>query len=643
MERVLQLRGALCAVLLHQAGPTFAQLAATDVNDEAQDAFGTRIGVETVGLYSETNVRGFSLQDAGNYRIEDAYFVRSAAPANPVLTGSSTRVGIGALRKDFPGPSGIVDYALRVASGGTNLFAEAGVRANSGPFAELNFDSGATDGALSVVGGLHLYPWQVYADGSTGDFFSIGAAPTWRPGPGLAVTAVATKTWWSVEADTGFAAVGEDLPRVVRPNIYRGQRWTRFRNETSVTGLMTTRESENGWTTRLALFRSEARVLQSDFNLLAVEDPAGNAQLTAFLVPENRSRSWAGEAVANRSWRAGRIEHRIIAMLRWRDSDNLVRSGTAVPLGRVNVFAAPARFDDPGRPEPGQPLRDRIVQWTFGFGYRISIGDILEVRADLQRSRYVKTVRDDGSSQRTVATPWLYSASAIVGATSALTLFGSTTRGLEESGVAPGNAVNRNAVLPPVIVEQAELGARYAITPRLSLIGAAFQVGKDIPALRADGIFDLVGKARHRGVELSVTGRISEPVSLVLGGLYLDARLGGELVELGQIGPAAVGRPDVIGFANISWRVPRADGLTVDGSLSYQGPEFVDRTNRLRTSGYASVNAGLRYQFGRPGAPLTLRARVVNILGARAWDATPAALLFFNSPRSVALSLTATV
>ena len=40
----------------------------------AEDAFGTSIGRETIGLYSSQNIRGFSPISAGNARIEGLYF-----------------------------------------------------------------------------------------------------------------------------------------------------------------------------------------------------------------------------------------------------------------------------------------------------------------------------------------------------------------------------------------------------------------------------------------------------------------------------------------------------------------------------------------------------------------------------------------
>mgnify|MGYP003576140816 CR=1 FL=1 len=59
----------------------------------APDAFGERVGTEQSGLYTETQVRGFDLNDSGAYRIDDAYFSRAAALNDPVLAGVGVRVG----------------------------------------------------------------------------------------------------------------------------------------------------------------------------------------------------------------------------------------------------------------------------------------------------------------------------------------------------------------------------------------------------------------------------------------------------------------------------------------------------------------------------------------------------------------------
>lgn len=613
------------------------QAAATDVNATAADAFGTRVGVESVGLYSERSVRGFSLQDAGNYRIEDAYFIRAAQPANPVVIGTTTRVGIGAVRADFPGPSGLVDYQLRRPTGGAHGWIEAGTRPNSGPFAELNADLG--DEKAGLVAGLHLYPRQRYADGGRGEYYGLGLA-AFRQAGRLSATGFVTQTFWDYQADTGFAAAGPVLPRPVRPRVYRGQDWTVVRNRTTVAGSTVELGLDAGWRLRGSFFAAASHSARSDFNLYVLGGAGSAATLTVFTVPERDSVSLAGEAVLTREWRTGRLSHRFLAMARGRRSRADIRAGQAFAFGDVDA-EAPPRFAEPALAAPPPPIRDRVEQWTAGLGYRLSVGEAIELRVDGQRSRYAKRVVGQGTTDRNVAAPWLYSGALLIAASDAVTVYGSYNRGLEESGVAPNNAANRNAVLPPVLARQAELGFRWAPAGKLSLIGGLFRIDKPVPALTEGGVFALAGDVRHQGVELSLSGALAPRLSLIAGASLLNARLRGPLVARGLLGRVPVGRPDLTALVNMSWRVPGIEGFAVDGGVTWQGREYVDGANRLRTPGFASVNLGLRWQFDPGGLPLTLRARAVNLLAANRWDATASELLFFQVPRSLALSLTA--
>jgi iron complex outermembrane recepter protein len=51
-----------------------AQRADENATVSADDAFGTIIGSESVGIYVSGTVRGFSAYDAGNARIEGLYY-----------------------------------------------------------------------------------------------------------------------------------------------------------------------------------------------------------------------------------------------------------------------------------------------------------------------------------------------------------------------------------------------------------------------------------------------------------------------------------------------------------------------------------------------------------------------------------------
>ena len=93
----------------------------------AADAFGERVGTEQSGLYSETQVRGFDLNDSGAYRIDDAYFIRAAALNDPLLAGVGVRVGVNAVRLAYPAPSGVVNYRLRQAGPDQRVAARCGL------------------------------------------------------------------------------------------------------------------------------------------------------------------------------------------------------------------------------------------------------------------------------------------------------------------------------------------------------------------------------------------------------------------------------------------------------------------------------------------------------------------------------------
>ena len=57
------------------AMPAFGQSkSAENAVTSADDAFGNSVGLESTGIYSENNVRGFSPLDAGNARIDGNYF-----------------------------------------------------------------------------------------------------------------------------------------------------------------------------------------------------------------------------------------------------------------------------------------------------------------------------------------------------------------------------------------------------------------------------------------------------------------------------------------------------------------------------------------------------------------------------------------
>lgn len=623
------------------AAPACAQ---TGVVESADDAFGRRVGVESIGLYSEAQVRGFNLQQAGNYRIEGSYFVRSAAPIGPLLGGVVTRIGINALRYDFPSPSGVIEYELRTPAPGTSLEIEAGVRPNSGPFAEAVFGGASTDGSLGLVGAVNLSPDQSYADGSTGDYYSAGGVVRWSPSPEVRLTGLVSVSSWDFGGDVFYSTAGSFPPPRAPVDRYRGQDWTRGSMDTKVFGVRADVDLAGGWSVDASLFRADGERERNDFSLLTVTDPSGRYELTAIRVPEESSRSWSSDILVARAWQSGKLRHRIVATARFRDSLNLSAEGVAVPIGSGSLFDSPIRRPEPDLTLDPRRTRDSVRQYTLGAGYRIGLGDSLELRTDVQRTRYRKVSTDiSGNARERVSSPWLFSGSLLTALSPRLTAFASYSRGLEESGTAPANAVNRGEVLPAVEASQRELGFRYQPASRLSLIAGLFDTRKPVPGLDPAGRYTFVGDVRHRGIEASLAGQLTDRLNVVAGLMLLDATLRGENVESGRIGAEPVGRPEQVALLSLSWKVPGTADLTLDGSATFEGERFADPANSFTSPGFATVDLGLRYGFTLGKVPLTLRARVTNVLDKFAWSAQPSGIFFFTPARAYGLSLRASL
>jgi len=71
--------------------PVHAQRADDNAISAAQDAFGTSVGLQSIGLYSPTSTRGFNPTQAGNLHIDGLYFDQQTASNNLALfSGSET-------------------------------------------------------------------------------------------------------------------------------------------------------------------------------------------------------------------------------------------------------------------------------------------------------------------------------------------------------------------------------------------------------------------------------------------------------------------------------------------------------------------------------------------------------------------------
>ncbi|WP_369059139.1 hypothetical protein ABOZ73_16120 [Caulobacter sp. 73W] len=606
----------------------------------AEDAFGERQGIEQIGLYDEGQVRGFDVGDSGAYRIDGAYFARESFLTNSIIQGVGVQVGVGAARLDFTSPSGVVNYRLREVGTENSLTVSAGMRDYDTPFTDLNGALVSKDGRFGVVGGALLRPDTQWNGGGAGEAYDYGALAQWRPDDVMRARAFVSYSTRDYNGDAAFMTTEDGLPPKAAPLMQHAPSWsTAVYDQTNLGVLVDARVK--GWTIDASAFRSTYDPERTDFTVLAV-DRQGQGTATTWSTPSRSRRSDSAEVRASRVLRTGELTHRIGIAARGRISETELAAAQRIPLGAFDYRRAP-EAPEPVLVDDGRRGLDRVDQVTGSLNYALIWGP-LTLRAGLHRTRYEKSFRQlDGTSSEGVQSRWFHNASATWALSDRATLFGSWVTGLEETGTAPKNAVNRDEVLPPVQAEQFELGLRYALTPDLTLITAAFDTSKPTTGLRADGVFTLVGQVRHRGVEASLAGEIRPGANVVIGGMWMDPQISGELVDAGVIGSKAVGLSDKALNANIEQALPFAPGWSVDANLGWWSARKVTAAADFEAPANVQLLLGARYRFKLQENPAVFRVAVVNVLDDRGWWGDPAQYIWKQGPRTWRASLTVTL
>jgi iron complex outermembrane receptor protein len=640
-KRKFILRTALAAALLaSHGGPAKAQRASENAVTQADDAFGTSVGNEQVGLYSSFDVRGFSPTAAGNVRIDGLYFDQVAELNSRVEGSSRIRVGIAAQGYAFPAPTGVADYSLRLP--GSELHLSGLAETNTRGTTSVEFDGAAPllAGVLSVGGGIGFLR-DVLADGSSSYQHSEGVLARWTPAPNIEIL-----PFWS-RLDIHDSLVGQVyvpngpfLPQQMPGRHFYGPDWAVNRAFDVNYGGLTRVELSEGWNVRAGLFRSEQKRPNHKFILLTDLDRQGRGDLNIFSDPPAGSGSTSGELRLDHSLTEGTRVHRAILSLRMRDWNGLYGGADLAGLGRVAIGQ---RIDVP---PPGflytDETRDHVDQMTLGLAYQLAWKSIGELGLGVQKVRYRKRTLIPGQAPvLSNADPWLFNAALTGTVSDNVAVFGSFTRGLEESGIAPQNASNRNQALPAIETRQEDFGMRWAITPNVRLVTTLFDIEKPYFSLDATNLYRQLGQTQNKGVEVSLSGSVTPRLDVVAGAVFSQPRVTGEAVRLGTVGALPVGVASHKIDLHLNWRPPDFDDLSFDLGVTHAGRVPATLDNRVFIPERTTMDADARYKLTLGGQPVSLRFSILNVFGLRSWDLNDAGAynIYWNSGRRFAVRL----
>ena len=591
---------ALLILLVGLPFSVHAQRADDNAVKSADDAFGTSVGNETIGLYQPFEVRGFSAVDAGNVRLDGLYFDRQTDPITLLVPSSTMRVGISAQGYLLPAPTGIVDYQLARAGDQLRISPVVGYGPFDSLFVDLEAELPLVAGQFGIAGGLSYFE-DAFEAGNDERGWSVAVAPRWRPSESIEIIPFYSRTTIEDnEAQPLVFVAGAYLPPEVKRDYFYGQTWADNEDVGENYGAVANVGFGQDWTVNAGIFRSQFQADASFADLFLNTSPDGFADHVMIADRDQKFASTSGEVRVSKRFVRGKRYHAFYYSLRARDQQRRYGGSDAADLGVARIGQR-ANLPQP-QFEFGPQTHDEVTQWTNAVAYRGRWSDLVEITLGLQKTRYEKEVTEPGAltPQLGKDDPWLYNAGLALYANDRLAWYASYSTGLEEGGVAPENASNKSSAPPAIRTRQWDAGMRYAFTPALKLVVGVFDIQKPYYGLDDANLFRELGEQRHRGVELSLAGEVVDGLNVVIGTVLIEPRVSGDEVSNGTIGKVPVGQTERLTIGSVEYRLPWVPSFSLSATLTSVDDRMASSDNRL------SIPARTR---ARPGRALSIPDR----------------------------------
>ena len=623
-----------------------AQRSAENAVTAADDAFGTQVGLESTGIYSEGDTRGFSPLKAGNYRFDGIYFDPVATVTPRLKVSAAIRVGHAASDYPFPAPTGIVDTKMKTLSGEWSASPAIHLAQHGGWIVELDTQlplagrkfglllgyAGARnefpDGALNIAHGVTLKPVLRLGGVEISPFAAIGRGHATLARPLTVIT-------------------GSYVPPMPRMRYYLGQEWARGKTQNDNIGMTVKAAITGNLSLRSGIFLSRT-VRQRNFTeLFVVSSETAPARHRFIADPKQDVHSWSGEAML--AWKLGG-QHRLFAGYRFRDRHTESGGSAFRDYGEVRFGER-----DPELREEfvfGPVNQGRVKQSSIMLGYAGTIDGVGRINLGLQKADYRATFADAVTGNTTVsrARPWLYNASLSVDLSRALSLYAATATGLEDSGAAPETASNRNEQLRAARSTQYEAGLRWNFG-KSHLVVSAFQITKpyfgfDISAPGVLKPYVELGKVRHRGVEASLAGHFGDRLHVLAGAVLMQPRVVDPPIDPGLVGVRPAGTPSLYARMDLNYRTDIFGGLTPIAALTYSGsravgPPPAPGLPQVMLPPHVTLDLGLRQRFTLGKVPASMRFMLSNVFDETAWKVIAANTLMMDDRRRIMLTVSA--
>lgn len=619
-----------------------------------------------VGYYQDIAIRGFALDLATGYRLNDMTI--NGEQLTPLEDKQRVEIlkGLGGLEAGVIAPGGLVNYVskrpanVRSATIGTDSHGSRYAAVDIGGWLNPHF------GVRVNAAHEDMHSYVDHANGRR-SFFSLAA--DWKISPNA-----------TLQLDTDYQTSGQRsvsgyqlLGGTVIPDNASRSRMLGFEPWQQPVGIHSSNSTArfnyrlgDHWNAQISAGHSHTVI---DDNVAFAYGcfyspacasgatpsyffaPNGDYDVYDFRSPDDTRQNDEARAVLKGSFATGSVDHELSvgasAFRRTLDQRPYVYDY----VGTANTDQVDPPYFAPSPNQPGASFR-ALTSWqrtVFALD-RLHLGEQWQVLAGGRFVRlHERSYDDTGVLDRDTRLSKALPQAAVLWQPGApLTLYASYGESLSLGAEAPYWTSNGGTLMAPRLARQVEAGAKYDWSDALSLQAALYRVRQAYQFAQPDGTpegftFIQRGQEVHTGLELNAAGRVGDDVRLTASVNLIQAHAtdtGTPAYEGHQV----VNVPRVRTAVYLDYRLPFAPKLGLLAGWRYASSNPATPDGQVRVPSYNVFDAGVRYATTWNSHPLTWRLNVDNVFNRFYWRDTGSSggdsYLFPGAPRVARLSLT---
>ena len=619
-----------------------------------------------VGYYQDIAIRGFPLDLATGYRLNDMTI--NGEQLTPLEDKQRVEIlkGLGGLEAGVIAPGGLVNYvSKRPADVRT---ATVGTDSHGSRYAAVDIGGWLSPAFGVRVNAAHeaMHSYVDHADGRR-SFLSLAA--DWKISPNATLQLDTDYQTSGQRSVSGYQLLGGTVisSNASRTRMLGFEPWQQpvGIDSSNSTARFDYRFSDD-WSAQLSAGHSHTVIddnVAFAYGCFYAADcasgatpgyffaPNGDYDVYDFRSPDDTRQNDEVRAVLKGNFATGAVDHELSlgtsAFRRTLDQRPYVYDY----VGTANIDEVDPPYFAPSPNQPGASFR-ALTSWQHALFAldRLHLGEQWQLLAGGRFVRlHERSYDDTGALERDTRLSKTLPQAAVLWQPSApLTLYASYGESLSLGAEAPYWTANGGTLMAPRLARQVEAGAKYEWSDALSLQAALYRVRQAYQFAQPDGTpegFTFVqrGQEVHTGLELNAAGRVNKDLRLTASVNLIQARAqdtGTPAYEGHQV----VNVPRVRTAVYLDYRLPFAPKLGLLAGWRYASRNPATPDGQVHVPSYTVFDAGLRYATAWNGHPLTWRLNVDNVFDRFYWRDTGSSggdsYLFPGAPRLARLSLT---